>query len=140
MMIEPINLRALLEEFRTQWPGIALTLDRDATVQADARALECILRNIIQNSIVHGHASVIHFRCVPSGKECVRITIRDNGTGFSGDARALGKLFGRIYPGSGNGIGLYLVRKLARRMGGSADFYATDGFSVELELRGDTKT
>lgn len=138
LLPERIELVPFLDELRQQWPTVTLRAMGNCVLLADTRALECIFRNLIQNSIVHGKASEIVMRCEPSGKQSVRLLISDNGIGFQGEPRKLGTLFSRTYAGSGNGIGLYLIKKLARRMHGDVEFLPCAGFEVALTLPGDT--
>ena len=51
----------------------------------------------------------------------------DNGAGTAVPGRELGRLFGRGAGSGGTGVGLYLVRALMERMGGSADFSSAPG-------------
>ena len=110
-----------------------------AMVDADLRALECIVRNLLQNALLHGHASQVQFDITNGHNAKINLRVSDNGKGVSIPRATLGKLFGRHYPGSGNGIGLYLIRRLTERMGGKLSFPETKeghGFIVDLELPG----
>lgn len=138
LLLERIVLSPFLKNLAERWPNVQLKIESDSFVYADARALECIFTNLIQNAVVHGKASQLSFSSAPRGKDFVCISVRDNGSGFKDDVRKLGKLFSRIYPGSGNGIGLYLVSRLVRRMGGQAEFIPNEHFEAALTLRGDT--
>lgn len=122
--IEDIRLSALVDQLRPEWPGVALRLQGDASVRGDRRALECILRNVIQNSHTHGKASAVEISISATQRQMVTATIADNGQGSQADCKDFGKLFSRPYSGSGNGIGLFLVRELSQRMNGVATFPA----------------
>lgn len=133
--LEPISLGEKIEALRHHWPDLAIARRGDALVMADARALESVLTNLVQNAITHGHADAVDvgIRC-KDGR--VRITVTDNGGGFHGDLRQLGKLFVRHARSSGSGVGLYIVRQLARAMNGRIEFCSgeTSGFVAEIEL------
>ncbi|MBN8550050.1 MAG: HAMP domain-containing histidine kinase [Deltaproteobacteria bacterium] len=138
LLLEKINLRTVIDALAHYWPTLTITVENDCIVEADARALECILTNILQNAVVHGKAKTVTFSATASGKDLVRVRIRDDGSGFHQDNRQLGKLFGRVYSGSGNGIGLYLVRRLMQRMGGDVEFIPNKHFELALIFKGDT--
>jgi hypothetical protein len=125
------NLDARLEalRIRNDWPDLTVDVEGHATVRADARAFESILKNLIQNAVVHGRASQVRIRIEAADAEKVRIRIEDNGRGFKGDVNELGRMFHRPVGTSGSGIGLYLVSMLTKRMGGSVLFSTTSAAS-----------
>jgi signal transduction histidine kinase len=132
---QPINLSERIDALRLNWPGITITRRGDASVMADARALESILTNLVQNAVIHGHATTVDIE-VRHNSGCVTLTVVDNGRGFQGDIGQLGKLFVRHERSSGSGVGLYIVRRLAKAMRGGIQFRNADagGFEAELEL------
>jgi signal transduction histidine kinase len=100
--------------------------------------LRTIFRNLLENATKHsGRDDVsIEIRTGESPRGMVLVEFHDNGKGYSGDASKLGKLFHKGKGSMGTGVGLFLIRTLARRMGGTARFKAREsGFSVEIELR-----
>jgi signal transduction histidine kinase len=70
----------------------------------------------------------------------VRLFYQDDGKGYEGDPKDLGKLFFRGSASQGTGVGLYLVRTLMRKMKGDADFSENgkSGFNVGLEFTRET--
>ena len=120
---------------RRHWPDLTISETGDATIMADARALESVLTNLIQNSVTHGKATQVNIN-VKQGNGRVTVRLVDNGSGFHGDAIDLGKLFVRHTRGSGSGVGLYIVRQLLKRMKGMISFKNADdgGFEVLIEL------
>src|SRR5205085_3825603 len=123
------------------WPDVSISLTGDAEVMANARALESVLTNLVQNSFIHGHANQVNI-IVRRRDGRVSVTVIDNGQGFRGDLSQLGKLFVRHAPSSGSGVGLYIVRQLMRGMNGSILFRngSETGFVAELELLDGTQT
>lgn len=126
----------------------------DDVIEADVGALEVILKNLTENSIRHsgrtkngvkGQASVIPLKIQIKALKnehtetnFLTLAVRDNGQGAQGiSAKILGKLFHKGAESSGAGIGLYLIRNLMTRMGGSADFTceSAGGFQVNLKFR-----
>jgi len=132
---QPIRLRDRFEALRMNWPDVNISLTGDAEVMADARALESVMTNLVQNSVIHGHANQVNID-VRHHNGCVRVTVVDNGQGFKGDLSQLGKLFVRHARSSGSGVGLYIVRQLMRGMDGTIMFRngSKTGFVAELEL------
>ncbi len=120
--LEPISLSSCIDNLSRHWPDLTIRQRGDAVVIADARALESVLTNLIQNAVTHGNATEIAIDIVSDRKGRSSVRIADNGRGFSGDFNQLGKLFVRHGRGSGSGVGLYIVRELVKRMNGELEF------------------
>jgi signal transduction histidine kinase len=138
--LQPIRLSDRIDALRLNWPDLTIALTGDAAVMADARALESVLTNLVQNSFIHGHANKVDIN-VRRRDGRVRVTVIDNGQGFKGDLAELGKLFVRHARSSGSGVGLYIVRQLVKAMNGSIQFGGgkEGGFVAELELPDGTR-
>lgn len=134
--LEPISLRNCIDNLSRHWPDLKIAQSGDATLLADARALESVLTNLIQNAVTHGNATEIEIKVNALRKGHASVTIADNGRGFSGDFGQLGKLFVRHGRGSGSGVGLYIVRQLVQRMNGDIEFESTAGagFAARFDL------
>ena len=139
---EPIKLSERLEGLRQHWPELTITETGDGTIIADARALESVLTNLIQNSVKHGRATQVEIAVEQRLKDKVTLRISDNGEGFRGNALQLGKLFVRHTRASGSGVGLYIVRQLVKRMKGAIAFRNAEagGFEALIELPGPSGT
>ena len=133
--LEPIRLSEKIEALRLHWPALSISLEGDGEVMADARALESMLTNLVQNSVTHGRATAVTIVARQSGGH-VQLSVTDNGQGFHGQLPQLGKLFVRHGRSSGSGVGLYIVRSLAKAMNGSIDFRNSEqgGFLAQLQL------
>jgi signal transduction histidine kinase len=137
LRIEPLSLRAALDSLSPQWPGLTVSCPHDVQLVADARGLESILQNLLQNAVTHGKASRVDVIAKEDGNGFVSITVQNEGAPFTGNRTFLGRLFARFYSGSGSGIGLYLVRTLTTLLGGSVSISPREnGFAVELLLPG----
>jgi len=131
---QKISLPQDISHLTLAWPSLAVEIHGEATVNADKRAFESIVRNILKNAVDHGRASRMRID-ISTEAESVRLLFKDNGSGFSGDPKVLGKLFVRPYSGSGNGIGLHLIERLITRMGGVIKFPETKpNFAIKIEL------
>lgn len=135
LLRERIGLRRMIESLRFHWPEVGLKLVGDGEVQADARALESILTNLVQNAVIHGQASQVTIAVTP-GSHRTEIVVADDGGGFRGDYQRLGKLFNRHTRSSGSGVGLYISSRLVKRMGGTIAFAPgiDGGFTARLIL------
>ena len=132
---EPILVTDVVNSVKEYWPNIDIQINSDEKVLADRRILESIFSNLFQNSVQHGDASFISIDVKEFLKDKVKIIVLDNGKDFKADIKNLGRLFYRHYQGSGSGIGLYLVKSLIKKLGGSFDAQKTsEGFRVEIVL------
>jgi signal transduction histidine kinase len=135
LLSEPLRLSRIVESLRFHWPELALHWHGDAQVLADIRALESILSNLIQNAVTHGGARTINL-FVTTTAGYVQVQVADDGRGFAGNFQQLGVRFYRHTPTSGSGMGLFIARQLAQRMGGKLTFAANAprGFLATLSL------
>jgi signal transduction histidine kinase len=137
VFIEPIHVRTLIDYLRDDWPELQIDVTGDERVRADRRALESILRNLLQNAVVHGHAKIlsIEIRRVASG--AIEIVVTDDGVGAKSDvATALDRPFVRPTATSGSGVGLFVCRGLLRQMQGHIRLHGgtPTGFTVSIQL------
>jgi len=105
---------------------VVVEVEPDIAVIADDQRLEQILVNLTANALRYGRPPVI-IRGVP-GDGVARIEIRDHGPGVAIEDRE--RLFSR-FGGSGSspdsvGLGLWIVRQLARAHGGDAHYEPAD--------------
>jgi signal transduction histidine kinase len=136
LLPEALRISRLVESLRYHWPTLTLKLVGDGAVLADARAVESVLTNLIQNAVIHGHAQQITLTVETGEGRQLRLLVADDGQGFKGNYQQLGTLFLRPTRQSGSGVGLYISRQLVKRMGGSLRFFPGEphGFVAELML------
>jgi signal transduction histidine kinase len=137
VFIEPIHVGSLIDYLRDDFPELAIEVSGDVRVRADRRALESILRNLLQNAVVHGRASrvALDLRRAPSG--AIEIVITDDGSGAAVDlTTALDRPFVRPAATSGSGVGLYVCGRLLSQMQGQIRLLSgrAPGFAVSIEL------
>lgn len=133
--LEFLGLKELVQGVARSWPHVQVNLSTSgAFVKGDRRAVEVVLKNIINNSVVHGKASAVEFSVVSLGSDLVRILISDNGEPFAGDLKKLGKLFYRHTANSGSGMGLYLVSSLMQKMRGAVNYVLSQNGNLSVEL------
>ena len=131
--LEKTALDDVLAVLEMDWPIIQYSKS-GIYLKADRRGLESILRNLVENSANHGKADEVVVR-VEAGDGLVTIVVQDNGCGFSGELKNLGKPFVRHSSSSGTGLGIYLVSNLLQRMDGKMELRpGSEGFGVAITL------
>ncbi|MBY0497582.1 MAG: HAMP domain-containing histidine kinase [Cyanobacteria bacterium] len=139
VLIEAIDVRSMVDALRDDWPELHIEMRGDDRVRADRRAFESVLRNLLQNAVVHGRATVVRIEVKRVPSSAVEIAVHDNGRGAAADAAmALDRPFTRTAPTSGSGVGLYVCRGLLRQMHGQIHLLTnqSSGFGVAVQLPG----
>ena len=124
---EAIDLLALVAEeasyFDREVGGEAVV------VNGDARLLRRLVRNLLENARVHGGGAT-SVRIERTGG-MARLIVEDSGPGIAGADRArIFEPFQRASPlanSTGAGLGLSIVRQIARAHGGAVDHESRDG-------------
>nr|MCU0927568.1 HAMP domain-containing histidine kinase [Hydrogenophaga sp.] len=144
---EPLDLAALAREVAREWTPRAVAAGMDLgyegedhlTMQGDALQLREALSNLIDNALRYTpYGSSITLRVSQGQDGAARVAVEDNGPGLSdGDMEHVFQRFWRAneQPG-GCGLGLAIVREIARRHGGdaTAERVAPHGLKIELRL------
>ena len=107
-----------------------------ARVLADPDRLAQIVENLVGNALSYGEAPVDI--TVEREGRTTSVVVRDAGPGISEDMQS--RLFQRFATGGkgGTGLGLYIVRELARAQGGDASYRTDDqAFVVSLPTADD---
>ncbi len=114
-------------------PEVEVEAEPGLRALADREHLSQIVENLLLNAARHG-TSPVRIRAVAAGDE-VNIIVRDSGPGVPETVRP--RLFERFVTGGpgGSGLGLFIVRELARTQGGDATYDADDNaFVVTLPM------
>jgi PAS domain S-box-containing protein len=105
------------------YPGAEIEVadEGDLWVDADRDRLVQLVENLVVNAIRYG-GGPITLRASRTAADDVRIEVRDHGPGVAESQQSL--LFQRFATGnrSGTGLGLFIVRELARAHGGDAHY------------------
>ncbi|MCW5624380.1 MAG: HAMP domain-containing protein [Burkholderiales bacterium] len=137
--LEDVDLLALLAEEAAAVD--AEVSGQSATLRGEPRLLRRMIRNLLENARRHGGPSGIEAACSPSAAGIV-LTVSDRGPGVPEDERErifepFHRLHGMRETGEGVGLGLALVRQIARRHGGDVRCFAREGggsvFAVTLQ-------
>jgi signal transduction histidine kinase len=142
LVADPI-LAAAAARFAARAERLGATLEVDATeapgFAADRVAVERMVDNLVENALralepgPGGHVLLAARRGVADGRPAVGLAVSDDGPGFP--PGALPRVFDRTFradaarSGAGSGLGLTIVRDLARAHGG-------DAFAENLAPRG----
>jgi signal transduction histidine kinase len=120
---EEVDLLALASEECARYEQAALT-GQPVTVRGDLRLLRRMIRNLLENARRHG-APPIEVRVRDAGGS-VELTVCDHGPGIPDaereDVFRPFRRFGGTETSTGAGLGLALVRQIARRHGGEARY------------------
>jgi signal transduction histidine kinase len=137
LFIEALQSQDLLLTLSDSWPQLKFSSDKNFVIRGDRRATETVFNNLAHNSLAHGRATELKFR-VETHPRGLQIVVTDNGSGFKGEAKHLGKMHFRQNPSSGSGLGLFIVNELVEQMHGQIKFISAGvtGFAVQLVVPG----
>lgn len=106
-----------------------LTVDRDATVEADRTRLELLFERLFEFSVANGASEVV----VDTTDEAIVVT--DDGTPLAVDQVSRAFAYGEAVPNASSGMALPVVRTIAESHGWhvSVDTTYTDGVRLRIE-------
>jgi len=159
LRLESFSLKDLIASLRSNLPagwrrdGVAVRWevpDEPVVLHSDRGKVEMILRNLIHNALKYTETgSVVISVQSPDEVRQIAFAVTDTGPGISAaDQAAIFEMFqqgsGNAPRGSGVGLGLHIVKRLAEALGGSVTVESRPGagsrFSVRLpvEISGST--
>jgi PAS domain S-box-containing protein len=127
------TLESILQRLRLTHPGVTIEQDLPAGLRmvADPDRLGQILDNLVTNAVTHGGGPV-RVSAREAG-DAIEVVVSDAGAGVPEELQE--RLFERFATrgGRGTGLGLHIVRELARAQAGDATYVAGDNaFVVRL--------
>jgi signal transduction histidine kinase len=134
---EIVPLRALAEsEVARACPGAAV-VGAELEVRGDAQLLRHVVRNLLENAAHHGGGRDVRVRLEATPAEVI-LAVEDGGPGIPREdhERIFAPFFRRPGPAAapGHGVGLALVRQVARYHGGEARYVAPEGGGSRFEV------
>jgi signal transduction histidine kinase len=135
--VEEVDLLALVAEEAAR--GGASAEGQPVVVRGDARLLRRLVRNLVDNARRHGGAEAVEASVAPLPGGGARLSVMDHGPGVSEGERE--RVFEPFYrppgvpeTGAGYGLGLALVRQIARAHRGEARCLPREGGGTVLEV------
>jgi len=132
----PVDLGTIsaneIEQVRAAYPDSNLQLDVTGDCRGlwDGRRVQQLLGNLVTNAIHHGEPDAPVRVAVVGGEAGVRILVSNRGPAM--DATTLTQLFEPLNRGNANtrhpglGLGLFIVREIAKGHGGTAEAHSDD--------------
>ena len=118
--------------------GVSLTLeaDRATVLEVDPRRVRQVIANLVSNALRHTPAGGRVTVAVQPAADAVELTVSDTGSGM--DAESVDRAFDRFWrsgDAAGAGLGLGIVRDLARAHGGDVSLESTPGAGTVVRCR-----
>ncbi len=131
--LEGIELIGFLENTSKDYAkdlSLKINTKKRFFINADEFSLKLIFKNLLENTRKHTKTDMVEIN-LKEDNNSVILSYNDHGN-FKGDKQKLGSLFYKHNSGKGTGIGLYLCKKLMKKMGGDIYFTFSPNLSFEL--------
>ena len=126
IILREFRFSQIISSVKRMFPDLKVTMNHDIYLQGDRVCLTSVIINIFQNSIQHASATEIYIENFWSkGTVCAELS--HNGGKLSGEVhKGLGRSY--FYRGEyqGSGLGLFISRKLLRKMNADLEFFKNE--------------
>ena len=126
---------AILPIVEGQGRSLSVTIPDTMNLRGNADDLRDAVRNLLDNAIIHGSGGVGLRAQVNGSQKRIEICVSDEGAGF--DVAKIEAVFERFHKGcasQGMGLGLAIVREVARNHGGDVVAFAGPPGRIELHV------
>lgn len=136
--LSSINLSGLIENISNLYKDKLtfnfnfLNQEKDYEIFCDQFLIEIVFKNLIENTISHTDSKNIWIELNEVGNY-LEMTYKDEGV-FTGNLKKLGNLFYKFNSAKGSGIGLYLSKKIIKRIGGRFEIKKENGPSLNFHI------
>jgi signal transduction histidine kinase len=144
----PVNVEQLIRNthedlrfYEGNSVSLELIMEQSAIFHSDERRIKSIIHNIMSNSVKYADSTKeqcwLQINVHVDDQHC-HLTFTDNGQGISPENQT--KVFDMFYRGtaqrSGSGLGLYIVKEMTERIGGTVSLQSTPqkGTTVTIDL------
>lgn len=144
----PVNVEQLIRDthedlrfYEGNSVSLELIVEQSAVFHSDERRIKSIIHNIMSNSVKYADSTKkqcwLQINVHIDDQRC-HLTFTDNGQGILPENQA--KVFNMFYRGtaqrSGSGLGLYIVKEMTERIGGTVSLLSTphEGTTVTIDL------
>ena len=135
-VLSKVSLTNTIAFLKQAWPELEVRLSGNVELYADSVLLTSVVSNIFQNAKVHGDAKAIDIQVQNfEDKPQVQILFSNDGRPFEGDYSKLGAEYFSRGQYNGSGLGLFISKKLMKKMQGDLSFCDFEGqFCAVLNL------
>lgn len=134
--IKPVETYSFIQRIiKASAPKIPIEitgLEENIEVLADEFALELVFKNLFENTKNHTSSQKIQINAYTKDG-LLNVQYKDDGE-FAGDIKKLGNLFYKHNSSKGSGIGLYLSKRLLKKMNGSLAITKDKGLIFDIAL------
>ena len=136
--LDPVGL---IKKIFSAYPEIELNISEgDFSIIADQSAFEMIIKNLIENTLRHQPKTKKVTVHINENDAKTIVHYDDQGESFSGDIKRLGNLYYKHNSPQGSGIGLYLIKRIMRKLQGQFEIINAKNLSFKLYFkRGDNE-
>lgn len=131
--LDPVGL---IKKIFQSYPELDLNITQgDFSIIADQSAFEMMIKNLIENTLRHqGQTKNIEIKISEDSDKTI-IHYNDFGKKFDGELKRLGNLYYKHNSPSGSGIGLYLIKRIMKKLQGKLEIINDSNLHFKLYFK-----